>query len=103
RKLAPAGFLTLRFDVSGVGDSQPRPDCLAEADVPLTDIREAMDFLQSRYGIEEFILLGLCSGAYQAHESAVRDPRVVGTVQLDGYGYRTAGYYVRQLVGKYLS
>jgi dienelactone hydrolase len=103
RKLAPAGFLTLRFDVSGVGDSQPRPDHLTDAEAPLADIREAMDFLQGRYGTSEFVLLGLCSGAYQAHEVAVRDTRVVGTVQLDGYGYRTVGYYLHQLVRKYLS
>ena len=37
--------------------------------------------------------MGLCSGSDNSHRAAVVDRRVVGSVHLDGYGYRTPAYY----------
>lgn len=58
------------------------------------DIQEAMDFLSTKKGVDEFVLIGLCSGADDAHSVAVLDSRISGAVFLDGYGYRTWGYYL---------
>jgi hypothetical protein len=41
------------------------------------------------------VLVGLCSGAQNAHVVASTDPRVSGAVFLDGYAYRTLGYKLR--------
>ena len=55
-----------------------------------------MDYLQEKHAVGNFVLIGLCSGALQAHRVAVADERVCGAALLDGYGYRTPGYYLRR-------
>jgi dienelactone hydrolase len=103
RKLSSMGFTILRFDLSGIGDSLLGDDPRLYDERVLENIREAMDFLSSRKGVCEFVLIGLCAGADNAHRAAVRDKRVKGAVFFDGYGYRTCGYYVHRYVRKMLS
>jgi pimeloyl-ACP methyl ester carboxylesterase len=94
RALAAAGFASLRFDFSGIGDSEARKDSLPfEESAPL-EVVEAMDHLQRLKGVESFILIGLCSGADAAFYTATRDPRAVGLCQLDAWPYRTWRHYV---------
>ena len=94
RRLARDGFTVLRFDYSGIGDSEARRDDLAFEESALLETREAMDHLATTRGAKEFILMGLCSGADMAHEVARADKRVVGLVMLDGWAYRDIGYYL---------
>jgi pimeloyl-ACP methyl ester carboxylesterase len=94
RKLAAMGFLAVRFDLSGKGDSKPRRDEGLEKDRAARDVREVMDLVSAKTGIEEFVLIGLCSGADDAFPIAVEDSRVSGLVLLDGFAYRTIRYYV---------
>jgi len=94
RGLATRGFTTLRFDVSGRGDSELPKEAVSEEERTSRDIEEAMNFLAEKKGISAFVLIGSCSGADEAFPVAVRDTRVVGLVLLDGFGYRTLGYYV---------
>jgi pimeloyl-ACP methyl ester carboxylesterase len=89
RQVALAGFPSLRFDFSGIGDSPARVPPLDPIACGLADARAAMDHLCAEHGARKFILLGLCSGARHAHHVAVADPRVVGGVMLDGYAYPT--------------
>jgi pimeloyl-ACP methyl ester carboxylesterase len=89
RQVAQAGFATLRFDFSGIGDSAPRVPALDAISCGIADAREAMDHLTEAHGAERFVLLGLCSGARHAHHVAKSDPRVVGAVMLDGYAFPT--------------
>lgn len=100
RRLNALGFSTLRFDLSGIGDSFPRPESMSQEEKGILDIREAMDFLHARKSIRRFVLLGLCWGALHAHHAAVSDPRVAGAVFLDGYGYRTPGFYLRHYTAR---
>lgn len=94
RRLARDGFTVLRFDYSGIGDSEARRDDLSFEESALLETREAMDHLAKTRGSREFILMGLCSGADMAHEVARTDKRVVGLVMLDGWAYRDIGYYM---------
>ena len=89
RELARRGFASLRFDVSGVGDSPPRTDGLSLRAAALSDIREALDFVAAKLGAATFILIGLCSGADLAFRAALADQRIVGAVLIDGLPYHT--------------
>ena len=94
RKFADMGFLVLRFDLSGKGDSEARRENVSERERSTSDIKDAMDLLSKKNGVCKFVLLGLCSGADDAFPVGVQDSRVAGLVLLDGYGYRTLGYYL---------
>jgi pimeloyl-ACP methyl ester carboxylesterase len=95
RTLAAAGFTVLRFDLSGIGDSEARTDGLAPLDASLADIREALDMLETTRQARRVVLVGLCSGADHSLLYAGTDPRVVGVVLLDPSIPRTRGYYLR--------
>lgn len=100
RSLAVAGFRVMRFDLSGLGDSKMRIAKEGE-DLPVSDVKDAMDHLRDEYGARRFVLMGLCSGSDNSHRASVADTRVVGAVHLDGYGYPTrryrAHFYARRL------
>jgi hypothetical protein len=96
RRLARDGHVALRFDFSGIGDSEARRDALPFVESAPLEVREAMNLLEKKHGIDRFVLIGLCSGADMAFKVAGIDPRVIATVQLDSYAYRTFGYYVRR-------
>lgn len=96
RALAPLGHTVLRFDYSGIGDSEQRRDSLPFEESAVIETKEAMDYLAARKGINEFVLIGLCSGADMAHETAVVDERVRGLVMLDAWAYKNFGWYLRR-------
>jgi pimeloyl-ACP methyl ester carboxylesterase len=103
RALAGRGSRVLRFDLSGFGDSRMRVAREPGEDIPVADVRAAMDFLRDRYGAQKFVLMGLCSGSDNSHRTSVADPRVVGAVHLDGIGYRTPKYYAVYWGRRFLS
>jgi hypothetical protein len=90
RAAARRGFVSLRFDLSGVGDSAPRVDGSSVRRAALTDVRDAMDFVAAEHRASSFILAGLCSGADLAFRAALADTRVVGAILIDGLPYTTA-------------
>lgn len=98
RQLAARGFSTLRLDLSGLGDSAPRTGQLELEDRAKLDVSDAMDTLTKSTGATKFVLLGLCSGAFNAHQVAVKDERIVGSVFLDGIVFRTLGFFFRHHV-----
>ena len=95
RRLAALGYAAVRFDLSGIGDSERRPEVLNLLDAALADIRETLDSLESSIQLRRAILVGVCSGADQAVVYAGSDPRVVGVVLVDPHIPRTRQYYVR--------
>ena len=103
RALAKDGITTLRFDFSGVGDSEVRRDAIAIEERFVQETREAMDYLQSALGLRRFILGGLCSGADGAFWTSLQDERVVGVWQIDAFCYPTLGYYRRKYARKLVS
>lgn len=83
RAAAALGYTTVRFDLSGVGDSDSRADGLPPFQASQADIREALDSLEETRQVRRVVLAGLCSGADQSVAYAGTDPRVVGVVLLD--------------------
>jgi dienelactone hydrolase len=98
RRLAECGYSMLRFDLSGMGDSEPRRDDRTEFQRALADVRDAMGALTERKGAERFVQLGLCSGVDSAHSISVEDPRVVAAAFLEGYAYPTPLFYLYRYV-----
>lgn len=102
RTLARSGLLAMRFDFSGLGDSGVRQDNLQFERAAVSETVEAMDLLRDTYGVESFLLIGLCSGADLAFRTAAVDERVRGLGLIDFYYQPTLGYYLRCYRGKLL-
>ena len=83
RALADNGFVVLRFDFSGIGDSAVRHDNLQFEKSAINETRAAMDHLEATRGIQHFILLGGCSGAAVSLDTACSDQRVAGTLLIN--------------------
>jgi pimeloyl-ACP methyl ester carboxylesterase len=103
RKLADAGHVVLRFDLSGIGDSEQRNDKLSTIESSLADIKEALDFLSATGQASRFVLIGLCSGADHAVLYAPTDSRVVGLVLMDPTIPPTPRYYVHYILQRLTS
>jgi alpha-beta hydrolase superfamily lysophospholipase len=74
RRWARRGYVVLRMDFAGIGDSATRPSQPDDEVFPptaLDDMRAAIDLMRSRYGVGEITLAGLCSGGYHALRAAV--------------------------------
>ena len=100
RTLAANGHLVVRFDLAGIGDSEPRDDGLGPLEAALADIREVLDSLEATRQVRRVVLVGLCSGADQSIIYGGRDPRIVGAVLIDPSVPRTPRYYVRHYRGR---
>jgi hypothetical protein len=94
RTLARHGFASLRFDLSGMGDSDARHGGPVDREGALGDLRDAMSLLEKRRGSRTFVVVGYCSSVDSAHALALDDSRVVGACFLEGYAYRTRGYWL---------
>jgi hypothetical protein len=73
RRLASQGEVTFRFDIEGIGDSVSiggNKENTPYSPTALGDIDLALRYLKERYGCDEFILSGICAGAFHAFKSA---------------------------------
>jgi pimeloyl-ACP methyl ester carboxylesterase len=114
RRWAALGFPVLRFDLSGIGDSQTA-DGVEENEVfppsAPSDIGEAMDALSSDRRATRFVMVGLCSGGDFAFKAAFEDQRVIGAVLMNPRtflansnemveAYQSARYYQGSMLQK---
>lgn len=95
RRLSARGVTSIRFDMSGIGDSEIVDTDLLYFRRALRDVIEAMDATERLTGVSHFVLIGLCTGAFNAFGAARQDERVKGIVLLDGYSYPTLKSQVR--------
>jgi pimeloyl-ACP methyl ester carboxylesterase len=100
RRLAAMGHTVLRFDFSGIGDSDTRNDGREPLEATLADLREVLDGLESTRGIRKVILVGLCSGADHAVIYAGDDPRITGIVMIDPTIPPTLKHRIIHLAGR---
>jgi hypothetical protein len=98
RRLAELGFTTLRFDLSGLGDSGTYSGTVSDESRWIEDMKSAMSLLQDKYAVRGFVVLGLCSGVDPAHAVALADPRIHGAIFVDGHSYITKMHYVHRYV-----
>jgi len=83
RELAKKGHTVMRFDSSGIGDSKVRKDSLPFKKSAVEETREAMDYLQSNSNIDQFILMGICSGGIISFKTAYHDNRVISAILIN--------------------
>lgn len=100
RELARLGLTSLRFDLSGIGDSARRSGNYSLDASIVKDIDDTMAYFGDSYGIGQFLFAGLCSGAREAFRTAHRDPRVIGAIMIDPIAFRTPRYYLHHYAGK---
>lgn len=91
RRLAAAGIPTLRFDLSGIGDSVAARSALEFRAQAVADMKAALDHLEQAHGLRRFLVFGICSGAENGLALALADPRVVGLLTFDGAMFLTPG------------
>jgi dienelactone hydrolase len=101
RQLATMGFVVMRFDFSGMGDSRVRDDHLPFEKSTVSETQEAMDYLTKVKGIRRFVLMGICSGAAVSYKTACCDSRVVSAVLINARGHlhndnQELGTYLRK-------
>lgn len=87
RRLAGRGFVSVRFDFSGIGESLPRPDHLPYTQSAVLEVKEVMDAVTERTGIRSFCLMGLSSGALVSLDTALTDDRIVGAAIVNPHGF----------------
>jgi pimeloyl-ACP methyl ester carboxylesterase len=87
RRLAQTGAVVLRFDLSSIGDSMVRADNLPFSKSAVQETIDAMDYLTDTYGLDHFVLIGICTGAVVSYDTALVDERVVGALLINAQGY----------------
>ena len=98
--LAGIGMASLRVDLNGKGESAERklPDSSAGLDLDRGAIERYLD----GKGYDRAVLMGLCSGAMDAVEMALRTDRFGGLILIDGFARNTPAstrrYYYRRLL-----
>lgn len=74
RALARLGYVVLRMDLAGLGDSPTRAQAaenVVYSPYAMQDIAAAIDYLQQTWDVSEIHAAGICSGAYHAFKAAV--------------------------------
>ena len=86
RAFASLGFLALRMDIGGVGESPAsagRQDNHLYAPHSVGDVREAIRFLREQRQVQRVVLIGVCSGAYLSFHTAIADPSIAAIVLIN--------------------
>jgi hypothetical protein len=89
RTLAIQGVASIRFDMSGLGDSLRAGGAANVTEQWVADTRNVMDYAQQYFGCNRFGMIGFCSGAEVAYQTALQDERLAAAVLWDLYAYQT--------------
>lgn len=89
RRLAEQGYASLRFDLSGQGDSRASSAGGTYTEQAVADVRAAMDHIARTADVHRFAIAGICSGADNGWATAQVDDRVAGLFMIDGFAFPT--------------
>ncbi|MEO6863931.1 MAG: alpha/beta fold hydrolase [Gemmatimonadaceae bacterium] len=92
RRWAELGFPVLRFDLTGIGDSESNDALMTNESYPTTalrDIHDAIAFMSEERRHGRVILAGMCSGAY--HATHAQDSAVTGVIAVNPPLYYRVG------------
>ncbi|KNZ34090.1 MAG: hypothetical protein AD742_01265 [Methylibium sp. NZG] len=98
RRFAELGIATLRFDMSGLGDSRRSTSLKSTGEQFVLDTIAAMDVAQAQFGCDRFFMVGFCSGGDVAQVVAEHDERLRAIVLWDSYVYPTRQAKLRGLL-----
>jgi hypothetical protein len=103
RRIAAAGFASLRFDLSGQGDSRPADGGLDFTSQSVSDLLDAVDTASRLAPGAGVAIFGICSGAVLGYDAALRDNRIVGCAMFDPYMYPTPKTHAIRMLARYRS
>lgn len=90
RSFVAMGFMVLRFDFSGLGDSEGENDEANLVDLYsavqlgkyVNDTIDVMTWMEENHQQKQFILAGLCGGAITGMHAGVQDRRVIALLSI---------------------
>ncbi len=97
RHFATLGIPSVRFDLSGLGDSSRPANPRPMMEQWIADCRAVMDHAERQHGCARFLMIGFCSGAEVAHLLGLQDERLRAALLWDMYAYPTTGSKLRFL------
>lgn len=97
RRFAKMGIPSIRFDMSGLGDSRRASGTLPIVAQWIADTRNVMDAAAERFRCSRFFMIGFCSGAEVAYQVALEDERMRAALLWDLYAYPTPEHELRKL------
>lgn len=108
RRWARRGYVVLRMDLAGLGDSGTPTDS-GDLDIfptsALDDIRSSIELLRSRWGVRDITVAGLCSGAYYSLRAAAAGLPVSRILMVSPMNFlrrrRPLPWEVREEVGRH--
>lgn len=95
RAAAARGMPSLRFDLSGRGDSLHGADGHTLDEQNVLDIRAAAARLREESGVDRLMLFGICSGADDGIAAALQEPALASLVLFDPYVFPTLRWRLR--------
>ncbi len=96
RRLAALGYLCVRMDLSGKGDTPPREGLSNRESVAL-DWKYLCEALERQFGPRPLVIMGLCSGADNGIKLSASDLRIRGLMLFDVRSPRDRGFLYRYL------
>ena len=99
RRLAGEGYIALRVDLSGKGDS-PSRGAISNRESVAKDWAFIKESLEKLYGKRTLLIFGLCSGADNGIKLCARDTAIKGLILLDPVSRQDAGFRKRDLIRK---
>lgn len=93
RTLCDNGYLVIRFDLPGIGDSVQYDTNSEYEKRIISDVGSAIEIIKNKHNINKFISIGLCTGAMNSHVVTANDDRIVASILMDAYSYPTLNYF----------
>lgn len=97
RRLAAIGYICLRVDLSGKGDTIARKG-LANRESVALDWSLIKNSLKQHFGQRTIIIMGLCSGADNGVKLCAQDPDVRGLILIDPVAYKDKDFSKRVMI-----